>query len=298
MDYLGRLHRSAGTPAMLVSLADKTHNAEAIAADLTDADGAPGLAVFDRFSARASAVAWLYLKLAAAFAADPSLPKRLTNRLRAAAIVIHDHAARVAVEIGGAKEVAAGHAQWVGTWGVMPVEPLEEMEAAVARFRLARTVGDIVDHPTLPHDGFADLLTWAAARFEFPESTSKPHEKRLQKQFTSDGYTLRHDIPLWDGWDHPIAEEPDFPALPDVPWEGASGVGYHQWAPASLQALVVDNAVGDTMGEAVRDGLDATYDHVVRLLADEGWAVVDGGGRYADVAFGIDRPYGGGWRRL
>jgi hypothetical protein len=113
------------------------------------------------------------------------------------------------------------------------------------------------------------------------------------------GDTLRHDLPLWDGWDLAVADEVEYPPLPDVPWESAGGGNdYNVWAPASLEELVDDGELTSPMQEVTRDDLMASLDDVEALLEVEGWAVVDGGGRYADVAFGIDRPYGGGWRRL
>ena len=100
--YLAELREHAGTgaPYLLVSLADKTHNAESIVADLTDPTGDPGLAVFDRFSAGADQTAWYYRELTAAFGAARRLPARLILRLKLAADVIADHAERALLRDG------------------------------------------------------------------------------------------------------------------------------------------------------------------------------------------------------
>ena len=83
----------ARAPSVLVSCCDKLHNAEAIVADATDPDGAPGLAVFDRFSARPADTAWYYRELAQRFrAAD--LPARLVARLDRAVDRLADLAVR------------------------------------------------------------------------------------------------------------------------------------------------------------------------------------------------------------
>lgn len=89
-----REHAATGAPYLLVSLADKTHNAESIVADLIDPDGDPGLAVFDRFSASAGDTAWYYQQLAAAFCEAESVPARLVLRLQTAVDVIAEHAER------------------------------------------------------------------------------------------------------------------------------------------------------------------------------------------------------------
>jgi (p)ppGpp synthase/HD superfamily hydrolase len=80
--YLAHLAGLAATgdPAVLVSACDKLHNAESIVADATDPDGAPGLAVFDRFSAPPKQVACYYRGLADALA-GADLPERLHVRL-------------------------------------------------------------------------------------------------------------------------------------------------------------------------------------------------------------------------
>ena len=93
--YVAELREHAGTGAdyLLVSLADKTHNAESIVADLTDPHGDPGLEVFDRFTASPSQTAWYYEQLTSAFEEAESVPARLVLRLRTATETIAKHAA-------------------------------------------------------------------------------------------------------------------------------------------------------------------------------------------------------------
>lgn len=78
--YLAHL---AQTPkeSLLVSLADKVHNAEAVAEDFR----ALGEGVFERFNAGASEVRWYYGALAAFF--HEAMPGRLSARLTRAAAV-------------------------------------------------------------------------------------------------------------------------------------------------------------------------------------------------------------------
>lgn len=81
--YLAELREAviAGSQATLVSACDKLHNAEAIVADATDPDDAPGLAVFERFTGRADGTAWYYRELLDIFQ-SAGLPPRLLARLR------------------------------------------------------------------------------------------------------------------------------------------------------------------------------------------------------------------------
>ncbi|MGH9004485.1 MAG: hypothetical protein ACRDYV_15280, partial [Acidimicrobiia bacterium] len=71
LDQLG-----AGHPALLVSAADKLHNARAIRADLRQS----GLSVWDRFSQPAPEQGWYYRSLVSAF--SRLLPGPLTDELR------------------------------------------------------------------------------------------------------------------------------------------------------------------------------------------------------------------------
>ena len=79
LDHLRDLARS-GHPAVLVSLCDKLHNAQAIVADATDPDG-PGAAVWDRFKAGPEQVAWYYRSLWKAYAEAEGLPSRAVRDL-------------------------------------------------------------------------------------------------------------------------------------------------------------------------------------------------------------------------
>lgn len=81
LEHLGQLARQ-GHPAALVALCDKLHNARAIVADASDPEG-PGAAVWDRFSADPSGVAWYYRSLAGILAASPALPTRARRELQA-----------------------------------------------------------------------------------------------------------------------------------------------------------------------------------------------------------------------
>lgn len=290
--YLERLSAHAGSPATLVSLADKTQNAEAIVADLTDPLGTPGLGVFARFRASAMEVAWFYLELAAAFRAVPGMPRRLTDRLRAAALTIHDHAILIEVVPGTRREMAVGHAVWAGTWGVLPVETLEMWEVAVARFRNCRTVGDVREHPSLPHDRFADRLTWLGLVETYGDVDGDDPQSDAEELQVTPAEWLPDDLPLWVGWDLPIADEVEFPALPDVPWEEGWAAEYEGWAPDEVRALIVDgDDLTGPLQEVTRATLNVESIEELRSAAEAaGWQLIDEGGRYSDVAFGIERP--------
>ena len=73
--YLARLRREPCAAALLVSLADKGHNAGAIVRDVRDG----GEAVWDRFHARPHDLVWYYAELADSYPADvaPALLREL-----------------------------------------------------------------------------------------------------------------------------------------------------------------------------------------------------------------------------
>lgn len=80
--YLAKIgHKSRDS--LLVALADKTYNVEAIVADLD----AVGDAVWSRFSADAKGVRWYYASLATAF--ETLLPGPATRRFRRAVDAMH-----------------------------------------------------------------------------------------------------------------------------------------------------------------------------------------------------------------
>lgn len=75
-DYLSHLREEDDRSVLLVSIADKLHNARSIALDLAD----DGEAVWDRFTGGREGSLWYYRELSAIF--DRSFPGALADELR------------------------------------------------------------------------------------------------------------------------------------------------------------------------------------------------------------------------
>jgi (p)ppGpp synthase/HD superfamily hydrolase len=75
-DYLSHLREEDDRSVLLVSIADKLHNARSIALDLAD----DGEAVWDRFTGAKEGSLWYYRELSAIF--DRSFPGALADELR------------------------------------------------------------------------------------------------------------------------------------------------------------------------------------------------------------------------
>lgn len=75
-DYLAHLREEDDRSVLLVSIADKLHNARSIALDLAD----DGEAVWDRFTGGREGSLWYYRELSAIF--DRSFPGALADELR------------------------------------------------------------------------------------------------------------------------------------------------------------------------------------------------------------------------